>query len=72
MNMLSTENPLSNGLWNVYAVTTRKESGIKNDPNDWAIEHENLQYILGLLLSVITVSVKTADIINKLPKMEWE
>ena len=24
-----------------YAVTTHKESGIMNDPNDWARKHEN-------------------------------
>jgi predicted helicase len=55
-----------------YAVTTHKDSGINNNPNDWAAEHENPQYILDLLLSVITVSVKTADIVDKLPKVEWE
>jgi predicted helicase len=55
-----------------YAVTTHKESGIMNDPNDWAKEHENPQYILDLLLSVITVSVKTVDIVAGLPKVEWE
>jgi predicted helicase len=55
-----------------YAVTTHKESGIKNDPNDWAVEHNNPRYILDLLLSVITVSLKTADIINSLPKLEWK
>jgi predicted helicase len=54
-----------------YAVTTHKESGITNDPNDWAIEHGNPRYILDLLLSVITVSVKTADIIDSLPKLEF-
>jgi predicted helicase len=54
-----------------YAVTTHRESGIKNDPNDWGIEHNNPRYILDLLLSVITVSVKTADIINSLPKLEF-
>ena len=54
-----------------YAVTTHKESGIKNDPNDWAKEHENPQYILDLLLSVITVSVKTVEIVEGLPKVEW-
>jgi predicted helicase len=54
-----------------YAVTTHKESGIKNDPNDWASEHENPQYILSLLLSVITVSMKTVDIVAGLPKVEW-
>jgi predicted helicase len=55
-----------------YAVTTHKESGITNNPNDWAAEHDNPQYILDLLLSVITVSIKTVDIVAGLPKMEWE
>jgi predicted helicase len=54
-----------------YAITTHKESGIKNDPNDWANEHDNPQYILDLLLSVITVSIKTVDIVERLPKVEW-
>ena len=55
-----------------YAVTTHKESGIKNDPNDWAKEHDNPQYILDLLLSVITVSLETVDIVAGLPKVEWK
>jgi predicted helicase len=55
-----------------YAITTHKDSGIKNDPNDWAAEHENPQYILDLLLSVITVSIKIAGIVDKLPKVEWK
>jgi predicted helicase len=55
-----------------YAITTHKESGIKNDPNDWAKEHEDPQYILDLLLSVITVSIKTVDIGAGLPKVEWK
>jgi len=54
-----------------YAVTTHKESGIKNDPNDWATEHGNPQYIIDLLLSVITVSIKTVDIVVELPKVEF-
>jgi len=55
-----------------YAITTHKESGIENNPNDWAKEHENPQYILDLLLSVITISVNTVDIVTGLPKVEWE
>jgi predicted helicase len=55
-----------------YVVTTHKESGIKNDPNDWAKEHGNPRYILDLLLSVITVSLKTVDIVEGLPKVEWK
>jgi predicted helicase len=55
-----------------YAATTHKESGIKNDPNDWTIEHNNPRYILDLLLLVIAVSVKTVDIVAGLPKLEWK
>jgi predicted helicase len=51
-----------------YAVNTHKESGIKNDPNDWSAEHGAPRYILDLLLSVISVSVKTVDMVNGLPQ----
>ena len=55
-----------------YQVTTDKKSGIKNDPNDWAKEVDNHRYILDLLLSIINVSVQTVDIVNGLPKMEFD
>jgi predicted helicase len=55
-----------------YTITTHKESGIKNDPNDWAAEHGNPWYILDLLLSVITVSIRTVDVVAGLSKGEWE
>jgi predicted helicase len=55
-----------------YAVTTHKESGIKNDPNDWAKEVGNPRYILDLLLSVINVSVQTVDIVEGLPKVKFD
>ena len=51
-----------------YQVTLDKDSGIKNDPNDWAEESGNPRYILDLLLSVITVSMKTMDIVESLPR----
>lgn len=54
-----------------YAVTTHKESGIKNDPNDWAKETGNPRYILDLLLSVINVSVQSVEIIENLPKVDF-
>ena len=54
-----------------YAVTTHKESGIINDPNDWAKEVGNSRYILDLLLSIINVSVQTVDIVNSLPKVDF-
>jgi predicted helicase len=54
-----------------YAITIHKESGIKNDPNDWAAEVGNPRYILDLLLSIINVSVQTVDIVASLPKLEF-
>jgi predicted helicase len=50
-----------------YAVTTHKESGIRNDPNDWAAEVGNPRYILDLLLSVIRLSVETVEVVRGLP-----
>ena len=56
----------------VYAITTDKKSGITNDPNDWAREHNDEKYILNLLLRVINVSVQTVEIVNRLPKLKFE
>lgn len=54
-----------------YQITVHPESGIKNDPNDWAEETGNPRYILDLLLSIINVSVQTVDLINSLPKLDF-
>jgi len=54
-----------------FQVSTHKESGIKNDPNDWATEVGNPRYILDLLLSVINVSVQTVEIVNNLPQVNF-
>lgn len=54
-----------------YCVRTDvKGSGIINDPNDWAIEHNSPRYILDLLLSVISLSMKTLEIIKGLPRLK--
>jgi predicted helicase len=50
-----------------YQIKTDSASGIKNDPNDWALEHGKPRYILDLLLSVIAVSVETVRIVAGLP-----
>ena len=52
-----------------YVVTTDKDSGITDDPNDWAEEHGNLRYIIDLIKRVVTVSVKTVDIVDNLPEL---
>lgn len=54
-----------------YQVKIDKASQIKNDPNDWAKEHNDPTYILDLLLSVITVSLETMKIVKGLPKVEF-
>ncbi|MFK4926665.1 DEAD/DEAH box helicase [Lactococcus garvieae] len=50
-----------------YQVKTDKKSGIVDDPNEFS---DNPRYILDLLLSVITVSMKTVELIGQLPAME--
>jgi len=53
-----------------YQVKVDKDSGIKNDPNDWATEHGKPRYILDLLLSIVTVSLETMKIVNMLPELK--
>ena len=55
-----------------YQITTHKESGIVNNPNDWAKEVGNPKYILDLLLSIINVSMKTLEIVESLPEVKFE
>lgn len=51
-----------------YQVSTDKESGIVNDPNEYA----GSKYILDLILSVITVSVETMRIVDSLPRLSFQ
>ncbi len=50
-----------------YQVKTNKKSGITDDPNEFS---DNPKYILNLLLSVITVSMRTLELIEELPEFE--
>lgn len=47
-----------------YKVKIDNNSGIIDDPNSFS---EDPKYILNLLLSVINVSMKTLELIDKLP-----
>lgn len=51
-------------------VRTDKTSGIRNDPNDWAIEHDDPAYILDLVGRVVTVSMRTLDLVDSLPRLD--
>ncbi|MDR0751116.1 MAG: DEAD/DEAH box helicase family protein [Christensenellaceae bacterium] len=55
-----------------YQVKKDKKSGIVIDPNKWCEEIRNPKYILNLLLSIISVSVKTMEIVYNLPKIDLE
>jgi predicted helicase len=50
-----------------YQVSTRKDSGIRNDPNDWS---EDPRYIVDLLKRIVTVSIDTMKIVDALPALE--
>lgn len=50
-----------------YQISKDKESGIVNDPNEYA----GSTYILNLVLSVITVSVETVKIQESLPRLDF-
>ena len=50
-----------------YQVTTNKDSGIVNDPNKWLAECGDERYIVDLILKVVTVSMETQKIVEKLP-----
>jgi predicted helicase len=50
-----------------YQITTDKDSGIKNDPNDWS---EDPRYILDLVKRVTRVSLESVKIVESLPALE--
>lgn len=50
-----------------YRVTTDPKSGIVNDPNDYSPDS---RYIVDLVERVITVSMRTLDIMDALPPIE--
>jgi predicted helicase len=53
-----------------YEVKTDPNSGIVNDPNTWATEHNDPRYIVDLLKRIVTVSIETTNIVAKLPAVE--
>lgn len=61
--------PALEWLMERYQITVDKDSGIRNDPNDWAREHNQPRYILDLFKRVIRVSLKTNRIVAALPAL---
>ena len=52
-----------------YVIATDRDSGITDDPNDWADERGDPRYIIELIKRVVTVSVETIDIMDRLPEL---
>jgi len=50
-----------------YQITTHKDSGIVNNPNDWS---EDPRYIVELIKRVVTVSLETVKIVEALPALQ--
>ena len=55
-----------------YQVKIDKASGIRNDPNDWAAEHEDPRYIVDLIKRVTAISVRTVAIVDQLALIDGE
>lgn len=66
-NYIVNGKPAIEWIIDQYNVSIAKKSGILDDPNEFS---EDPNYILNLLLSVITVSMKTLGLIDKLPDFE--
>jgi predicted helicase len=52
-----------------YQVKTDGASGIVNDPNAWAQEIGDPRYIVDLVARVVTVSLRTMQIVDSLPPL---
>ena len=55
-----------------WYVKTDKDSGIVNDVNQWGLEQGNPRYIIDLIKRVVTVSLRTVEIVESLPKLRFD
>jgi predicted helicase len=52
-----------------YRVKTDQASGIVNDPNEWSREVGDPRYIIDLFARIVTVSLRTMQIVDALPAL---
>ena len=52
-----------------YQITVDTDSGIRNDPNAWAIESDQPDYIVNLVKRVVRVSMETVKLVKALPAL---
>ena len=53
-----------------WRIRTDAASGTVNDSNAWATEHGEPTYILDIVGRVVSVSMRTLDIVDSLPALE--
>lgn len=52
-----------------YKISPDKKSGIVNDPNDYFREVDNPRYLAELIKSLVTVTMRTQELIKALPEL---
>ena len=55
-----------------WYVKTDKASGIVNDVNQWGLEQGKPRYIVDLIKQVVTLSLRTVEIVDALPKLRFD
>ena len=55
-----------------WYVKIDKASGIVNDVNEWGLEQGNPRYIVDLIKQVVTVSLRTVEIVDSLPRLRFD
>ncbi len=55
-----------------WYVKIDKASGIVNDVNEWGHEQGNPRYIVDLIKQVVTVSLRTVEIVDSLPRLRFD
>lgn len=53
-----------------FRVRTDRASKIINDPNSWAIESGDTTYIFNLVGRIVTMSLRTLDVVESLPNLD--
>uniref|UniRef100_UPI0035620F36 type ISP restriction/modification enzyme n=1 Tax=Gemmatimonas sp. TaxID=1962908 RepID=UPI0035620F36 len=55
-----------------WYVKTDRASGIVNDVNQWGLEQGESHYIIDLIKRVVTVSIRTVEIVDSLPELRFD
>ena len=57
-----------------YQCTEKKKKDnlvYSTSPKKWGVEHNNPRYILDLLCGIVTVSMRTLELVAEIPKVDF-